>query len=211
MYIPLPFQEHRQEILVAAIQARSFGTLITADGGKIEISHLPMLCSITGNRPELIGHLARQNPQSRSLGMGGDAVASFILDEAYISPRWYPLKRETGRTVPTWNYIAVEARGPAELIDDPAELRDFVDAVTLRHETGRADPWSSADAPAEYIDALVKGIVGVRLRPHTLVGAWKLDQHKREVDRLGAANGLRADDGKMRMADWMESPGWTRS
>ena len=107
--------------------------------------------------------------------------------------------------VPTWNYIAVEARGPAELVDG-AEVRDIVDALTTRHEAGRSEPWSSADAPGDYIDGLLKGIVGVRLRVHTLAGAWKLDQKKREIDRLGAARGLRGDDGQMQMADWMENP-----
>jgi transcriptional regulator len=208
VYVPPPFREDRQDILVAAIRARSFGTLITALDGAIQISHIPFLCVITEGRPELIAHLARQNPQARSLGDGADAVASFLLDEAYISPRWYPLKQETGRVVPTWNYIAVEARGPAELIDDPADVLAIVDALTARHETGRTAPWSSADAPADYITALLKGIVGLRLRVHRLTGAWKLDQHKREIDRRGAAAGLRDDDGKLQMAEFMENPRW---
>jgi transcriptional regulator len=207
MYIPLPFQENRPDILIAAIQARSFGTLITAHNGTIHISHIPFLCVTPAGQPELIAHLARQNPQARSL-TAGDAVASFLLDEAYISPSWYPLKQETGRVVPTWNYIAIEARGPAELIDNPDEMLPIVDALTARHEAGRAQPWSSGDAPGDYITALLKNIVGLRLRPHTLTGAWKLDQHKREVDRRGAAAGLR-DDGKSQMADWMENPRWT--
>ena len=211
MYVPLPFQEHRPEILIGAIQARSFGTLITAHGGDITISHIPFICVVTDGQPALIGHLARHNPQARSLADGADAVASFVLDEAYISPRWYPLKQETGRVVPTWNYIAVEARGLAELIDDPVGMLTIVDALTARHEADRTEPWSSADAPAEYIEALLKNIVGIRLRPHTLTGAWKLDQHKREVDRLGAAQGLRDDDGKEQMAGWMENPLWTKS
>ncbi len=208
MYVPPPFREDRPDVLIAAIQARSFGTLITAESGTIHISHIPFLCVTSDGQPELIGHLARQNPQAGSL-IGGDAVASFLLDEAYISPGWYPLKQETGRVVPTWNYIAVEARGPVELIDDPAEMLPIVDALTARHEAGRAQPWSSADAPGEYIAGLLKAIVGLRLRVHSLTGAWKLDQHKREIDRLGAAAGLRGDDGKPQMADWMENPDWT--
>jgi transcriptional regulator len=211
VYVPLPFREDRQDILAAAIGARSFGTLISAPGGDIHISHLPFLCEFNDGKLELIAHLARQNPQAGRLVDGGDAVASFLLDEAYISPRWYPLKQETGRVVPTWNYIAIEARGPMELIDDPTDVLAIVDALTARHEAGRPQPWSSTDAPAEYIATLVKGIVGVRMRPHTLTGAWKLDQHKREVDRLGAVAGLRGDDGKLQMANWMENPRWTVS
>ena len=207
MYVPLPYQENRQDVLVAAIRSRSFGSLITAQGGTIHVSHIPFICIVKDGNLELIGHLARPNPQARSLGDGVDAVAHFLLDEAYISPRWYPLKQETGRVVPTWNYIAVEARGPSELIEDPAEVMAIVDALTARHEMGRPDPWSSADAPRDYIDGLLKGIVGLRMRPHTLTGAWKLDQKKRDVDRLGAADGLRRDDGKMQMGDWMDTLG----
>jgi transcriptional regulator len=200
MYVPLPYQENRQDVLIEAIKARSFGTLITTYDQKIHVSHIPFVVRIVDGQLKLIGHLARNNPQMHSLTGAPDAVATFVLDDAYISPGWYPSKQETGRAVPTWAYIAVEARGPVELIEAPDKILEIVDALTTHHEAARKEPWSSKDAPADYIDALLKGIIGLVMHPHTITGAWKLDQKRSLADRQGAALGLRRDDSDPEMA-----------
>jgi len=132
-------------------------------------------------------------------------VASFVLEDAYISPGWYPSKQEGGRVVPTWNYIAVEARGAARLVEEPGEVAAIVDGLTAIHEAGRRPPWSVADAPADYVAGLLKGIVGVALRVDRLTGAWKLDQKKSAADRQGAALALRGEGGNALLAARMES------
>lgn len=190
MYVPPPYQETRREVLLAAIAARSFGTLITALDGEIMISHLPFAVAGAAEAETLIAHLARSNPQWRAIAAGATALASFVLDDAYISPGWYPSKAETGKVVPTWNYVAVEARGPVTLVDTGPELLALVDQLTARHELGRDHPWSTADAPPAFTAALLNGIVGVRMTIDALTGAWKLDQKKRPEDREGAARGL---------------------
>lgn len=190
MYVPLPYQEMRREVLLAAIEARSFGTLISAGAGEVQLSHLPFVLHGDAGEELLVAHLARSNPQWRDLAAGTEAVASFLVDDGYISPGWYPSKAENGRVVPTWNYIAVEVRGRAEVVETGPELLEFIDLLTARHEQGRATPWSTADAPTEFTAALLGGIVGVRLRIAELTGVWKLDQQKRADDRAGAARGL---------------------
>ncbi|OQW48708.1 MAG: hypothetical protein A4S16_06135 [Proteobacteria bacterium SG_bin6] len=193
MYVPPPYLETRRSVLLAAIEARSFGTLITALDGEIMISHLPFAVAGEAGAETLIAHLARSNPQWRAIAAGATALASFLLDDAYISPGWYPSKAETGRVVPTWNYVAVEARGPMALVETGPELLALVDKLTGRHESGREHPWSTSDAPAEFTAALLNGIVGVRMTIEALTGAWKLGQKKRPEDRDGAARGLSAE------------------
>lgn len=176
--------------MIDAIRARSFGTLITATNNIVAISHCPFAVSGSADAPILLAHLARANPQLQDLASSTQAVASFLVDDAYISPGWYPSKAETGKVVPTWNYVAIEARGSVELVDSGSELLALVDILTSRHEADRREPWSTSDAPAEYTAALLRGIVGIRIRVADLTGAWKLDQKKRDADRAGAAAGL---------------------
>lgn len=204
MYIPVPYQENRQDVLVEAIRRRSFGTLISHADGAIAVSHIPFACVERDGQVDLIAHLARPNPQWRGLG-AGEAVATFVLDDAYISPGWYPSKQDGGKVVPTWNYIAVEARGPVDVLDGKAELLPVLAMLTAHHEAARPEPWGIADAPEDYVDALLAGIVGIRMRVARLTGAWKLDQKKRESDRMGAVRGLRAATGGGLVADLMET------
>ncbi len=202
MYVPSAYQETRRDVLLRAIAARSFGTLITAGAGGIQTSHIPFGVVEDNDHVCLIGHVARQNPQWRDLG-DAEAVASFLVDDAYISPSWYPSKSETGKMVPTWNYVAVEARGRLELVETGPELLDLIDRLTHRHERDRTAPWSTADAPPAFTEALLRGIVGIRLHVRELGGAWKLDQKKRQVDRVGAARSVAAEAGGQPIASHM--------
>ena len=194
MYIPQAFQENRREVLLPAIAACAFGSLITVGGGEIMVSHIPFIPSLGDDGADLLlGHLARSNPQWRVQDEPIESVASFMLDEAYISPSWYPSKAATGRVVPTWSYVAIEVRGVLEVVDDTAEALAIVDRLTSRHEADRPVPWASTDAPPDYISGHLRGIVGFKLRIRTIVGAWKLGQNKSAADRLGVADGLSHD------------------
>ena len=206
MHAPDAFLETRAEVLTAAIQARSFGTLITLGDHSIHTSYVPM--ATRTDRPgslELIGHLARANPQWSDLSGQTEAVASFVVEDAYVSPGWYPSKAVTGKVVPTWNYVVVEARGALEVVQAEAELLEMIDDLTHQHEAGRPTPWSRGDAPSEYTEALLRGIVGFRLRVRELTGAWKLDQRKSASDREGAAAGLDAEPRSRMLASLMRA------
>ena len=207
MYVPEPYLETRADVLLDAVAAAAFGTLITATGGRIRVSHVPFAVASGGERPVLVSHLSRANPQAADLDADGEAVATWIVDHAYISPSWYPSKQSSGRVVPTWNYVAVEARGRLEAVDDPAGLRAILEAVTDAQERGRPEPWAVADAPAAYTDALLRGITGLRFQVEALQGAWKLDQRKPPADRLGAADGLALTARTARLAERMRTAG----
>src|SRR5438477_11303350 len=144
MYIPEPFKEGRVDVLHDAIRRAGLATLVSNTGEGLIASHIPLLLD-----PEpapygtLMGHLARPNPQAR--GAVGDALAIFLGPDAYITPSWYATKEETGKVVPTWNYVAVHAYGPVEFVDDPAHTRAHVAQLTQRHERGRPAPWAVGD------------------------------------------------------------------
>ena len=204
MYVPDPYAETRREVLIDAVNRRSFGTLITLGSEGIDLTHIPFvpLIEADGNL-SLLGHVARPNAQWNRIDPRVEAVAAFVVDSAYISPNWYPTKAQTGRMVPTWNYIAVEARGPLDIVHDPDGLLAILKHLTDRHEAGRPKPWSVSEAPQDYTAALLKGIVGMRLRVRELKGSWKLDQKKSEKDRQGAIDGLAANPETRSMATAM--------
>lgn len=131
-------------------------------------------------------------PQWREPAVG-EALAIFAGPDAYVSPGWYATKAEHGRVVPTWNYAAVHAYGVAEFFEDAGRLRDVVAGLTTRHEAGRAAPWAVDDAPEPFVQAQLKGIVGVRLALSRVEGKRKFSQNRSAADRAGVVAGLRAE------------------
>ena len=194
MYAPRPFAEERLDVLHAAIRAIGFANLVSHGEAGLQASHIPTLLDASaGEFGVLEGHFARANSHWRSLAEGGDALAIYTAANAYISPNWYPSKHETGRGVPTWNYLAVQAHGRIEVYEDAALLADLVTRLTEAHERGRAQPWAVADAPADYIQGLLHAIVGFRLTITRLAGAWKMSQNRPEPDLAGIRAGLAAN------------------
>jgi transcriptional regulator len=189
MYLPPAFRQDDVAVLHETIRRLRFGVLVTVGAdGVPEASHVPMLIDPA---PEpygtLIGHLARANPQ---VAAKGRALAVFGGPNAYVTPSWYATKTEHGRVVPTWNYVAVHATGPIEMIDDTELLRAIVTRLTETHEAGRATPWAVTDAPEAFVRGQLKGIVGFRLPIARLEGKWKMSQNRPAADRAGVAAGL---------------------
>ena len=190
MYIPPAFRDDDTASLHAVIKASRLANLITATDEGLVGTPLPLfLDDSEGEFGTLYGHVARANPQW-SLQPTSDALAIFMGPDAYITPSWYQTKQETGKVVPTWNYVAVHAYGEIEFFDDADRLREVVTRLTDLHETGRADPWAVSDAPAEYLRSQLKGIVGLRLPITRLDGKKKMSQNRNAADRQGVAQGL---------------------
>ena len=190
MYTPPAFVDDDRHSLHAAIRAARLANLVTATAEGPQVTPLPLLLDETeGEHGTLYGHLARANPQWR-LPVIGEAVAVFMGPDAYITPSWYQTKQETGKVVPTWNYVTVHAHGPAEFFDDPERLLAAVTRLTRLHEGERTKPWEVSDAPADYIAAQLRGIVGLRLPITRIEGKKKMSQNRPEADRRGVAQGL---------------------
>jgi transcriptional regulator len=192
MYVPSHFREDRPEVLQEAVRRIGFATLVTANGeGDLEANHLPMLLQESETGLVLRGHVARANPVWKK--GDGAALAIFLGPHAYVSPNWYPSKAETGKAVPTWNYVTVHARGPLKWTQDADWLRTHVGSLSAAHEAGREVPWMISDAPVKYIDGLVRAIVGFELSVESLEGKYKLSQNRDQADHDGTRDGLMRD------------------
>jgi transcriptional regulator len=189
MYVPPAFQQTDRSTLHALIRTNPLGMLVTVSGGVPNANHLPFLLSDAGHFGTLRGHVARAN----GVWKGADNTPALVVfhgSDGYISPAWYPTKSETGKVVPTWNYAVVHARGTIRVIDDVAWLRDHVTSLVAEHESTRDRPWSVADAPADYIEAMLGAIIGIEMPIAELVGKWTLSQNRSDADREGVLRGL---------------------
>ncbi|PKH25581.1 FMN-binding negative transcriptional regulator [Pseudomonas fluorescens] len=193
MYTPRAFALDDLPQIQQLIQHTRLAQLVTVGEDGLQASHLPLLLNPDeGPNGTLYGHLAKANPQWRELQNGSEALVIFAGADAYISPAFYPAKAEHGKVVPTWNYIAVHAYGKAEVFSDAERLLKVVNALTERHESGRAQPWAVSDAPADYIDGMLKAIVGFALPIERVIGKHKLSQNRSAADMAGVREGLAA-------------------
>jgi transcriptional regulator len=193
MYTPRAFAFNDLHELQQQMLGTRLALLVTHGEQGLQASHLPLLLNTDeGPNGTLYGHFAKANPQWKELQDGAEALVIFAGAEAYVSPGFYPSKAEDGKVVPTWNYVAVHAYGSAEVFTDAERLRSLVSALTERHEAGRAQPWKVADAPADYIDGMLKAIVGFALPIQRLEGKRKLSQNRNAADIAGVREGLAA-------------------
>lgn len=189
MYVPRPFQPGAQSA-AALVRELVVGHLVTATATGPLATFVPWVVDL--ERGVLLGHIARANPQWRTPWTGRALVISENAN-GYVSPSWYATKAETGRVVPTWDYVALQIHGELTVHDDPTWVRDVVHRLTERHESVRPAPWRVEDAPADYLEMQLRAIVGVEVRIEAIEAAEKLSQNKSEADAAGVVTGFAAD------------------
>jgi len=193
MYMPAHFAETREDELHRIIRDHPLGVLIAAGPDGLDANHLPFeLDASAGPCGTLLAHVARSNPLWQQAPTGTPVLVVFHGAEGYISPSWYPSKHETHRQVPTWNYEVVHAHGTLTVRDDERYVRSVVARLTRTHEAGEPRPWKMGDGPPEYIDTMLRAIVGIEVTITRLVGKAKLSQNREPRDREGAAEALRS-------------------
>ncbi|CAM2343215.1 FMN-binding negative transcriptional regulator [Burkholderia vietnamiensis] len=203
MYAPADFAESNPDALRELIVQHPFGTLVTHGANGLDANHLPFeLLPRDGGLGELHAHVARANPLWQEVENGDDVLVIFRAGDAYISPNWYPSKHVAHRQVPTWNYVVVHAYGRITVRDDEKFVRGVVARLTRTHEASQPVPWKMADAPKDYLDALLQSIVGLQIEITRLVGKRKLSQTKAADDIRGAADALIAN-GQVAIGDAM--------
>jgi transcriptional regulator len=197
MYVADAFARNDSAALLQIIRDRPLATLVAvSSAGEPIVDHLPMICNPDrGPNGMLRGHLARANPFWREAAPGGAVLAVFHGPQAYVSPSLYPSKREHGRVVPTWNYVVVHVHGRVRFVHEPQWLHALLQDLTGEHERGRAQPWAVSDAPADYVERQLRGIVGVEIEIARMVGKWKLSQNREQRDFAGVVAGLAERDG----------------
>jgi transcriptional regulator len=187
MYVPSAFVVADETEINEMLERIPLGTLITHDPEGLFASHLPFV-----HYPQdkiLAGHLARANPH-RSRAGKSEALVIFQGLNAYVTPNWYPSKAEHGRVVPTWNYEAIHVYGRIYWHENPEWLRANVEALTKRFEADQPRPWKLEDAPADHVDSLIRGIVGVEFHIDRVEAKRKLSQNRSDADRQGVISGL---------------------
>ncbi|WNF55629.1 FMN-binding negative transcriptional regulator [Pseudomonas sp. SG20052] len=193
MYNPSGFAIRDLHELQQQIIDTRLAMVVTHGEQGLQASHLPLLFNPEqGPNGTLYGHFARGNPQWKELQNGAEALVIFAGADAYVSPGFYPSKAEHGKVVPTWNYVAVHAYGTANVFTEADRLLNLVSALTDRHEASRQQSWKVTDAPADYIDGMLKAIVGFALPIQRLEGKRKLSQNRSAADIAGAREGLAA-------------------
>ncbi|WP_428535431.1 FMN-binding negative transcriptional regulator [Rhodopila sp.] len=201
MYVPAHFAESRVDLLHDAIRRNGFATLISMTADGLVASHAPlMLDPDPAPYGTLIGHLAKANPHARTADPGLQTLVVFQGPDGYITPSYYAAKQQHGKVVPTWNYAAIHAYGSLEVFDDPDRLLAVVTRLTDRHEAKRAQPWAVADAPADFVQGMLRAIIGIALPIARLEGKVKMSQNRPAADQQGTIDGLRRD-GEPALAD----------
>ena len=195
MYLPSHFAETRTEVMRDLILAHPLGALVTFGPDGLNANHIPFEYD---PHPAPLGtlraHVARANPVWREFSGDVEPLVIFQGPQIYITPSWYQTKRETGKVVPTFNYIVVHAHGAMRAIEDAAWLRNFVGKLTDHFESPRDAPWALTDAPEDFIAMQLRAIVGIEIRLTRLIGKWKTSQNRPAVDRDGVVAGLRESD-----------------
>jgi transcriptional regulator len=190
MYIPKAFAETDLDRLHDLIEAYDFAMLITNAQPAPLVSHLPfMLDRGKGPNGTLQAHMARSNPHWQSFD--GEALVVFHGPHSYVSPSCYA---PDAPAVPTWNYAVVHAYGTPHVIDDPEELREHQERLVAIHEAGRSPAWNMASQSPDYIEGMLKGIVGFEIPIARLEGKFKLSQNRSAADQHNVAQAL-ADGG----------------
>ncbi len=200
MYTPSHFAAPSQEALYQLMREYPLATLVMLGPEGLEANHIPLHLSAEG---VLRGHVARANLLWQSYAPGKEVLAIFHGPQAYVSPSWYASKKQHGKVVPTWNYAVVHAHGRLQVRDDPAWVRKQIEALTAEHEGRLPQPWAVQDAPPDYIEDLLKAVVGIEIEVTRLNGKWKMSQNQPPENQAGVVAGL-ASIGQAATAAWVK-------
>jgi transcriptional regulator len=192
MYRPDQFRVDDMPQMHMLMRAKPFATLVSGGASGLYASHLPTVLKDAGPCGVIEFHLSRANPHWKDLAEGNEALMIFHGPEGYITPNWYPSKAQHGKAVPTWNFAVVHAYGRPEVMKDKDWLLRHVTELTAQQESSEAKPWAPSDAPAAYIEVMLRGIVGFRFAITRLEGKWKMSQNRETQDQVGVVNGLSA-------------------
>jgi len=201
MYIPKAFREDDISKLYNFIQAHSFATLVTQHEGMPFASHLPFLLDAErGPNGILLAHMARANPHWHDFASAQEVLVIFQGPHTYISPSWY----EVELSVPTWNYAVVHAYGLPHLIEDGEELYKLLKTLIQTHEANFEMPWPF-QLPDDYLQKMMRGIVGFEIEITRLEGKFKLSQNRTETERENVIAALQESTNTAALAELMRS------
>ncbi len=197
MYQPPHNVEEREQVMHDLIRKYPLGLLISSGREGLLANSVPFVLHGGYGQPAVLEcHLAIANPQWREFEGGAPCLVVFQGPQAYVTPNWYPAKREHGKVVPTWNYVIVQVRGTAHTVDDRDWYMRHLNELTDESELSVGQHWQVSDAPSSYVESLLKGIKGLRIEVSGMAGKWKTSQNRSRADRHGVVDGLTALGGE---------------
>lgn len=190
MHIPKKFEQNDPEQLRKLINYYPFATLVTYSESGLEANHIPFFLDSSNGRDVLKGHIAKVNELWKNVSDKSEVLVVFNGPNCYVSPNYYPTKKETGKAVPTWNYVAVHVKGLMSYIYDAQWNLNMINRLTEQHEANQPIPWSISDAPNDYIQKMLPAIVGLEIEVLSIKGQWKVSQNQPERNKQGVVDGL---------------------
>ena len=197
MYQPSHFVQKDIRLLQEHIFKYPFGTLATAIDGVPQMNHLPFYYDLASNC--LQAHIPKVNPlfaevtrwsSSQSSPAELQVLVAFQGPDAYITPSWYPSKKEHGKVVPTWNYTVVHVTGRLRFNQESEWLTQHLTHLTNQQEPRRNSDWEMSDAPAEYTEGMMRVLCGLEIVVDQIVGKYKVSQNRQPQDQLGVLEHL---------------------
>jgi len=197
MYLPIHHREDRLGLQHDLIRAYPLGMLVIMGRAGLAANPVPFVLDAGASQNGVLkAHIARANSLWQDYDPAHEALVIFQGPQIYVSPNYYASKKETGKIVPTWNYVCVQAYGTLKVMDDRDWLLDQLGTLTRRHEADQPVPWSIADAPEDYIAMMLKGIIGFEIDIARIEGKWKLSQNRSAADQASLVEALRHSAGE---------------
>ena len=201
MYLPKQF--NHPEHAATLMRAHPFASLVTTDEtGFPFVTHLPLKLVEEGGQPvRLSGHCARGNPLWNHLQQRPLALVSFMGPHAYMSPKVYADQQR----VPTWSYLAVQARVEARLLEGQEAKDALLKQLIADHEAPYAAQWRAL--PEDYTGKMLHAIVAFELHIVDLQCVVKLNQHRPEAHAAMHAAYASGNEQERALAGWMQTLG----
>lgn len=200
MYSPKHFKMDDPSVMRDFIRAHPLATVVQNTAEGLQANHIPLQlveaeAEAAGEHEwRLRGHVARANPLWQDALHSPEVLLIFTGADAYVSPNWYPSKAVDGKAVPTWNYAVVHVRGVLSVHEDADWLRGALQDLTAEHEAGvsvnKSQAWQLSDAPAEYIEHMLRAVVGIEVRITSMEAKFKVSQNQSVENRAGVVAGL---------------------
>ena len=188
MYVPKHFEVGEWAEITGFVARSRAADLVTVDSTGLPMATLmPAIWDTSSigesNYGSLVMHMAKANPQWKTIEPGAQGLAIIHGPQAYVSPSNYEGKLTDHKVVPTWNYQSVHLSGIVEVSAEVELLRQIVSSLTEFHEHDRVAPWHVSEAEPKYLEAQLHGIIAVTLRVTKVEAKYKLSQNRSIEDR----------------------------
>jgi transcriptional regulator len=184
------FKEKDPDQVIAFMHAHPFVMLVGADvEGKPVATQVPLMIIEKDGQMIFRGHIMRQTDHHKAFVQNPHVLAIFTGPHSYVSASWYENPQQGG----TWNYISVQAKGAVAFLEE-SELRDILRNTTSHFENDPHSPASYDKLPEEYIQKLIKAIVGIEITVTDIQNVFKLSQNRDEASYHHIIGKLQAGD-----------------